>query len=58
MLSKKQKKLLKENTCPLCQAHTLTEYGDLADFKHDMVACTNEPCRFVLMFDGTILENC
>jgi hypothetical protein len=55
MLSKKQKEQLKK-PCPLCKK-PLTWCGDLGDYKHDMVYHDDKnPCRFVMMFDGEILD--
>lgn len=53
-LSQKQQKQLKA-PCPVCQ-EPCQEVGDLADFKHNIVMCTNNICEFALMFDGAIIE--
>lgn len=54
-LSPKQQAVLKK-PCPVCGS-PLQQFGDLADFNHDLIGCQNSACPFVLMFDGTRLDN-
>lgn len=54
MLSKMQKEQLKK-PCPLCKGK-LTAVGDLADHRHDLIMCLNEPCDYVMFFDGSLMN--
>ena len=54
-LSKQQKQQLKK-PCPLCQSK-LEEVGDLADFKHNLITCTNDKCDYTMFSDGSLINN-
>ena len=42
--------------CPLCNAK-LEHFGDLGDFDHDTISCSNPACDYVLFFDGSTMND-
>lgn len=49
-LSKMQREALK-HPCRLCMK-PIIEVGDLGDFDHNIVQCSDEDCEYAMMFDG------